>query len=286
MIDRYLLRYVLAVIDHGNFTRAAEACNVTQSTLSIGIGKLESMLGQRLFRRTSRRVDLTPEGVRFAAHAREIEAAFQRAEQSMDAGSPQRVLRLGVLSTLPADLVARLAVRLGQDSGAQVELIEGRARDLRERLQTGRIDLALTLDQGGGISSVPVHEESYAMALPPTHPLASAGQIEAVDLADNVMLVRRHCEVLAQTSQFFTARGVRPFFAARTTRDDQALAYVASGLGVTLMPACFRHPGVVMVPLAGFDLTRTIAVEAMRESADQALCATLARKGFADIMGW
>lgn len=286
MIDRYLLRYVLAVIDHGNFTRAAEACNVTQSTLSIGIGKLESMLGQRLFRRTSRRVDLTPEGVRFAQHAREIEAAFQRAEQPLGAGAPGRILRLGVLSTLPADLVARLTVRLGQDSGRQVELIEGRARDLRERLQTGRIDLALTLDQGGGMASEPVHREGYVMALPLTHPLAGMGQIEAADLADNVMLVRRHCEVLAQTSQFFTARGVRPFFAARTTRDDSALAYVAQGLGVTLMPACFRHPGVVMVPLAGFDLTRTISVEALQANDEQALCARLARQEFADMAGW
>lgn len=286
MIDRYLLRYVLAVIDHGNFTRAAEACNVTQSTLSIGIGKLESMLGQRLFRRTSRRVDLTPEGVRFARHAREIEAAFQRAEQPVGNGMPGRVLRLGVLSTLPADLAARIAVRLGQDSGRPVELVEGRARDLRERLQTGRIDLSLTLDQGGTVASEKVHMEGYAMALAAAHPLAGTSEVEANDLADNVMLVRRHCEVLAQTSQFFTARGVRPFFAARTTRDDSALAYVAAGLGITLMPACFRHPGVVMVPLTGFDLTRTIAVEAMQASEDQALCARLAREGFADRAGW
>ena len=59
MIDRYHLRYFLAVIDQGNFSRAAEACNVSQPTLSVGVAKLEKALGRPLFRRTNRRVELT-----------------------------------------------------------------------------------------------------------------------------------------------------------------------------------------------------------------------------------
>ncbi len=74
------------------------------------------------------------------------------------------------------------------------------------------------------------------------------------------MIVRRHCELLSETSRYFTAHGVRPFFAARTTNEDRALALVRRGLGVTVMPDCFRHPGVVRPALADFAFTRTIGV--------------------------
>ncbi|RZM06542.1 MAG: LysR family transcriptional regulator, partial [Sphingomonas sp.] len=82
----------------------------------------------------------------------------------------------------------------------------------------------------------------------------------AEDLADDPMILRRHCELLPETSRFFTARGIRPFFPARTTSDDKALGYVRAGLGVTVMPDGFREPGVVRVPLEGFDFTRDIGL--------------------------
>ena len=74
------------------------------------------------------------------------------------------------------------------------------------------------------------------------------------------MIARRHCELLSETSRHFTQRGVRPFFSAKTTRDQQALAYVAAGLGVTVMPDRFTAPGVARVPLADFAYARTIGL--------------------------
>ncbi|HLZ99343.1 MAG TPA: LysR family transcriptional regulator, partial [Steroidobacteraceae bacterium] len=62
MIDRYLLRYFLAVIDCGSFSKAAKQLNVAQPTLSVGIGKLERLLGASLFQRTSKRVNITEAG--------------------------------------------------------------------------------------------------------------------------------------------------------------------------------------------------------------------------------
>src|SRR3546814_1920653 len=70
MIDRYLLRYFLAVVDTGSFSKAAAQANVTQPTLSVGIGKLERLIGATLFHRTSRRVHLTEAGSRLLPHAR------------------------------------------------------------------------------------------------------------------------------------------------------------------------------------------------------------------------
>ncbi|WP_439485267.1 LysR family transcriptional regulator [Blastomonas fulva] len=262
MIERYLLRYFLAVVEHGNFTRAAESCNVTQPTLSVGIARLEESVGQRLFHRSNRRVDLTPTGAQFAEHARRIEAQFNLAEQAMQQRQPQAIVRLGLLSTLPSPVVAAIAQALGEIDGLRTEFVEGRASELTDRLDAARIDLAVTLEPQGRHRAQfqPVATEGYSLALPASHPLAARTLIAGHELADNVMLVRRHCEVLTATSQHFTARGVRPFFAARSRSDDRILALVAAGVGVTVMPDCFTAPGVARVPMEDFAHTRTLGV--------------------------
>jgi LysR family hydrogen peroxide-inducible transcriptional activator len=262
MIERYLLRYFLAVVEHGNFTRAAESCNVTQPTLSVGIARLEESVGQRLFHRSNRRVDLTPTGAQFAEHARRIEAQFNLAEQAMQQRQPQAIVRLGLLSTLPSPVVAAIAQALGEIDGLRTEFVEGRASELTDRLDAARIDLAVTLEPQGRHRAQfqPVATEGYSLALPASHPLAARKLIAGHELADNVMLVRRHCEVLTATSQHFTARGVRPFFAARSRSDDRILALVAAGVGVTVMPDCFTAPGVARVPMEDFAHTRTLGV--------------------------
>lgn len=215
-----------------------------------------------LFHRTNRRVDLTATGARLAAYARQIEAQFNAAERIAADDRPRRVFRLGLLNTLPQPVIARVASALARWEGGQAEFIEGRERDLAERLATGRIEAMLTCvgTSAGRWRSAEFYSEGYSLALPEAHPLAGETTIDASQLADNVMIVRRQCEVLPQTSQFFTKRGVRPFFAARTMNDERALAYVAAGLGITVMPDSFVAPGVVRVPLSGFTLTRTIGL--------------------------
>src|SRR5688572_12966198 len=105
MIDRYQLRYFLAVVDEGNFSRAAQRMNVTQPTLSVGVARLEQEVGARLFLRSNRRVELTPVGARFLEHARAIEREFGAVEGAMRDDAPQRRVRLGLLTTVPTPLV-------------------------------------------------------------------------------------------------------------------------------------------------------------------------------------
>lgn len=263
MIDRYLLRYFLAVIDYGNFSKAAAQCNVSQPTLSVGIAKLERLLGRPIFHRTNRRVELTEAGAHLAVHARRIESDFNLFERSMAEAPARHTLRLGVLTTIPSSWIAAYARALVQAPVEdRVEFVEGRERDLVERLGRGRIDAALTIvrDNGGRFRSEILHSEGYSLALSTEHPLARETVIAAEALADNVMIVRRHCEVLAETSHHFTSRGVRPFFAARTISDDRALALVAAGMGVTVMPDGFAADRVVRPGLAGFDFRRDIGI--------------------------
>lgn len=260
-MDRYLLRYFLAVVDQGNFSKAAMVCNVSQPTLSVGIAKLEAMLKKPLFLRTNRRVELTEAGAILASHARRIEAEFGEAERRVRSTSATRTIRLGLLATMPSLWIEHYLHRLlAAETDDRVEIVEGRERDIIERLARGRIDLAFTIVRPGNdrFEREPLFREGYALAMASGHRLAGRDIVEADELVNDPMIVRRQCELLPETSRYFTARGVRPFFPARTANEDRALAYVRSGLGVTIMPDCYTGAGIARAPLAGFDFVREI----------------------------
>lgn len=264
MIERYLLRYFLAVVDHGNFSRAAAECNVSQPTLSVGVAKLEQELRAKLFFRTNQRVQLTEAGTRFLAHARRIEREFNLAAQAMDgSGAQQPVLRLGVLASVPGALVARAFARAGAAEARGIELLYATERELLSALGRGRIDVALGLVGRGGerFMEQELVEEGYRVVVPASHPLAARGQVSAEELGGEVMIVRRHCEVLSETSRHFVERGVRPHFALRSTNDERVVQMVCAGLGLTVMPESYRDPGMASLRMAGFDFTRRLGFQ-------------------------
>ncbi len=262
MIDRYLVRYFLGIVDHGSFSAAALHCRVTQPTLSAGIAKLEGLLAQRLFDRSARRVRLTEAGAQFAQHARRIEAEFHAAERAVQAASPRALIRIGVAPAMPtAWLRAALSAARQVDAPERIEIVEGRGNELQAKLDRGRIDALLgPMDERAAQSDV-LFEEGYAVAMALDHPLATRDAVAADEIATDTMIVRRHCEALPLVSRFFTARGVRPFMAARTVSDDRAAAYVAAGLGITVMPRSLRGADMAMPALIGFDATRRVGLQ-------------------------
>src|ERR1700741_5155040 len=136
MLDRYQLRYFLAVVDAGTFSRAAARVNVTQPTLSVGISKLEQTLGAKLFFRNSQRVHLTETGVRFLSHARAIEREFNALETGIGGVGGAGVGRVGVLTTVPVRLLESLVVANGAaPQQPKLEILDGSERDLLSRLQ-------------------------------------------------------------------------------------------------------------------------------------------------------
>ncbi|ETI63180.1 LysR family transcriptional regulator [Sphingobium sp. C100] len=263
MIERYQLRYFLAVVDQGNFSRAAAHCNVAQPTLSVGVAKLERALGGPLFLRSGHRVELTQAGSRLLAHARRIEGEFNLAQQAMAGASLGALTRMGVLKSLPGAIIARIAREArGIDPAARLELVEGTERELLGHVARGRVDCALTLVERGSdrFLEEPLRREGYALAVPVDHPAAAQASVAAEALNEDVMIVRRHCEALSETSRFFTERGVRPHFAYRSVNDERVMQMVAAGVGITLMPQCYQAVDVARPKLAGFDLQRTIGL--------------------------
>lgn len=263
MINRYHLRYFLAVVETGNFSRAAAQMNVTQPTLSVGLAKLEKDLGAKLFFRNNRRVHLTEAGSRLLAHAQTIEQEFAKVEQGVGRLQPRRLTRLGVLSTIPTPLIEKVVRRhQGLEPRDRLEVVEGAERDLAARLDRGRIDLALTVlrPERDRFAQERLYSEAYALAVPRHHRHADAESVRAEDLGEEVMIVRRHCEALPAVSKHFTERGVRPEFSFRSGNDDRVLAMVRSGLGITVMPDSYADPGVRRPRLEGFGLRREIGL--------------------------
>lgn len=272
MLKRIHVRQFLAVVETGSFTAAAQALHVTQPTLSQGIAELERTVGAPLFLRERRAIRLTEAGHRLLAPARAIEREFRSAETLVSgAGAPSPPFRLGVLASLPS---ARIAGIAGACSGA-LAFTEGSDADLRRRLAEHRLDAALTLLRGGETAQGLI-EEGYAMLLPRDHRLADRPRLAAEELAGETMIARRSCELLAETSRFFTARGVRPRFLLRSHNEDRCLALVAAGLGVTTGPVSLAGPGIVAVPLDGYDFRRRIGLVTRASEATGGLAAVSA----------
>lgn len=260
MLSRTQLRQFLAVVDTGSFTRAAASLNIAQPSLSAGIAELERQLGTRLFVRERRRIGLTPAGNELLPLARGIERSFHRAETQVgNLPVPLRPIRLGVLESLPLGWLE--AIVAGYRGAEPLELVEGGARELQAALGSESLDLALTiLPPGGRGEGTALFSEPYCLALPALHPLAGAARIAAREVAGETMIARRSCEVLGETSRFFTERGVRPRFALRSPNDERALAMVRAGLGVTVAPRSLVREGIAMVMLEEFGLSRTVGV--------------------------
>lgn len=263
MMDRYLIRYFLAVVETGSFSRAATSVNVTQPTMSAGIAKLEGQLGTAVFRRNNRRVHLTEAGSKFLPFARRIESEFNRALATIQEVEPVTNLRIGVLNTISSQLVSRsLTAMIQKDPTLRIEIVDGSERELMANVAKNRIDVAVTLiERGGGqFREELLFEEGYSVAMREDPASTSLTTVSAEDIAGRVMIVRRNCEVLPETSRFFTERGVRPFFAYRSAQDDRVMAMVAAGLGLTIVPRSHVTAGVKLVELVGFNLTRKIGL--------------------------
>ncbi|MBL4837330.1 MAG: LysR family transcriptional regulator [Kordiimonadaceae bacterium] len=262
MMDVYLLRYFIAVVETGSFTRAAGKVFVTQPTLSAGIKKLEGQVGQLLFERSNRRVFLTDAGTRFLPRAKAILHECNLAMQSIQDSVSTPVLRLGVLTTLPNRAVGQLVAEFrAKADNVTIEIVDGTEQELLNRLEDRSLDYALSLYRGQNIeAAIPLKKEKYVFILPLTHALASQVRVSAEDLHEDYMIVRSRCEVLSETSRYFTDRNIRPRLVYRTSNDGRAVEMVAAGIGGTVVPESLVNQRVKAFTLDGFDYSRQLAL--------------------------
>ena len=245
------LRFLVALADTGNFSRAAEVCHVTQSTLSTGLKEMEARLGVEVAERTTHSVMMTPLGQELAERARDILARVsdfeERARTEVSAGVTE--LRFGAIPTVGPFLLPRaLPMLRAEKPRTQFYLREELTDQLVAGLLDGRLDLiliALPHDLPASVETVVLFEDGYSLATPRQHPLANLDQVEGADLAgrDLLLLERGHC---LQQHALSSVPGVDlsqdKTFAA--TSLPTLVAMVEEGLGVTLLPGLATDAGL------------------------------------------
>src|SRR6185369_3825022 len=193
------LRYLVALADHRHFGKAAEACHVSQPTLSTQLRKLEEQLGVTLFER-GRQIVPTEIGARIIAEAREVLAGAGRLRDLASAARAVLAgpLRLGVIPTLCPYLLPWLLTPLQQAYPTlDLSLTEDLTDTLLARLLDHDLDaalVALPIDQAD-CTAIPLFDEPFLLACPPGHPLAAGGAVDPAALrnAGLMLLSEGHC---------------------------------------------------------------------------------------------
>lgn len=194
------LRYAVAVDAHRHFGRAAEACFVSQPTLSAGLKRLEDELGAALFDRSRQPVVPTAHGARVLRQARAVlrEADGLAALAGGDGGEPVGELRLGVIPTLASCLLPLVAGPFARrHPGAVLSLHETTTEAILDGLDAGRLDAGLiaTDERRAGIASRRLYDEPFVAYVGAGHPLADAPAVacDTLSLDEVWLLAEGHC---------------------------------------------------------------------------------------------
>jgi len=246
------LKYIVAVARERHFGRAAEACHVSQPTLSVAIKKLEEELDVRLFERGANEVSVTPLGEEIVRQAQQVieQAAAIREIAKRGKDPLNGPLRLGVIYTigpyLLPDLVRQAIAQMPQ---MPLMLQENFTSRLLDMLRSGELDCAVMAEPfpDTGLAIAPLYDEPFLVAVPASHPLAQREAISAEELKRETMLLlgTGHCfrdhvlEVCPEYARFASPNpmdreGIRKSFEGSSLETIKHM--VASGMGVTVVP--------------------------------------------------
>ena len=244
------LRYLVALADSGHFGRAAEACHISQPTLSTQLKKLETFLGITLFERTNKALKITPLGEKIVARARQVlaEADAIVALAQENTGPLSGPFHLGVIPTLSPYLLPWLLPALKKSHpDLKLALHEDLTQALIDRLKSHRLDAALLSlpVKDDELVSEPLFDEPFFFACSGEHKLSHAESVDTADLAGAhlLLLTDGHC----LRDQALTVCGMKEAQEEETDFRASSLEtirqMVASGMGCTLLPALAAAPG-------------------------------------------
>jgi LysR family transcriptional regulator, hydrogen peroxide-inducible genes activator len=271
-MELFQVRYFLALAKSLNFTRAAEACNVSQPALTRAIQRLEEELGGPLLYRERNLTQLTALGRALlphleAAHAAAETAAAQAAAFRRRDSTP---LRLGIDGTLSVHILMP-ALRELQERIKRFEfwLIEAASSDLQERMIEGALDSAVMIASEKPVERLdrwPLFRERYVVLLPEDHRLKALEEIPIRELAEETMVLRAEpaCELQLAVERLFAAAGVALKPRHKCSGEEQVRQMVAAGLGVALWAQ--HRPagsGLATRPIADPTAGRDIVVAAV-----------------------
>lgn len=262
------LRYFAKVADLGNVTRAAEACHVSQPSLSQQIAKLERELGQPLFERLGRGVRLTEAGRMFKRYSDQIlsltEDARTRVSDEPDSGR----ITVAAIPTIAPYYLPGILTRFGKECPrARVEIVEETTGNILRLLAEGDVDLAILAlpIQAEHVHTRTLFTEELLAVVPADHPLAKKPRVGLKDLVLEPFVVLNEAHCLTGATMSFCARhSASPLVTAKSHQLLTVLELVRLGQGVSLIPAMAvpkgRDDGREYRSLTGDKPTRTIAL--------------------------
>ncbi|MFV8835022.1 LysR substrate-binding domain-containing protein [Aquisalimonas sp.] len=237
------LRYLVAVAEHRHFGRAAEACHVSQPTLSAQLKKLEQYLGVQLVERSSKQIMLTTIGDDVARRARSmLNLADDIVEVARAASDPfAGDLRLGIIPTVAPYLLPYLMPAFERELPRLRPLLrEEQTAACLEKLRNGVIDvavIAVPFEGADTFAQATLYNEPFVLAAPAGHPLAERRDVTLADLVDArvLLLEEGHClrDQALSVCQTVGAREAREF---RATSLETLRQMAAAGAGITLLP--------------------------------------------------
>jgi LysR family hydrogen peroxide-inducible transcriptional activator len=267
-MELFQLRYFLKVVELGNFTRAAEASSVSQPALSQAIQKLEDELGQPVFERLGRRVELTDAGRMLLPRATQAVQLVDEARASITDDGESGQIRVSAIPTIaPYLLPSVLGEFASQFPQVQFEVQEEVTDQVVKRLRHGETDaalLALPFDSTH-LEVVPLFEEELQLVLPAGHELADRKRITLQTLREYpfILLDDAHC-LSDNVISFCHRKAFQPITTGRFTQLATVLELVALGQGVSLVPQMAsdadRDPRRVYRSLSGERPTRRIVL--------------------------
>jgi LysR family hydrogen peroxide-inducible transcriptional activator len=273
------LRYLVSLADLRHFGRAAEACHVSQPTLSTQVRKLEEELGVTLVERAPRQVMFTAVGREIVERARRVLADVEQLREAArrttdpEAGS----LRLGMFPTLGPYLLPHVVPGLrARFPRLELLLVEEKTETLLGMLRDGRLDaavLALPLHEDW-LESEFLFEEPFLLAVPAGHALAGATGLRLAQLSREHLLLLEdgHC-LRDQALEVCALAGAGEKEGFRATSLETLRQMVSAGVGITLLPMLAVQPPVPpsaslrIVPFRDPPPSRRVALVWRRSSA-------------------
>jgi LysR family transcriptional regulator, transcription activator of glutamate synthase operon len=265
------LRYLVALADELNFTRAAEREHVAQPALSQQVRRLEEEVGLALVERTTRHVALTDAGELLVARARRVLAELAAAGTELQGlrGVDIGHVTIGAMHTMgPVDLSLALAEFHDRHPNVGLTVREQSSEEMAEMLRVDELDLAfLSVTErveAHGLGLYQLVSEELVVLLPPDHPLADRRQVRMAELADEQFISFR---AGARLRELLFAAGREAHFEPRVTLESnesqRIRRLVARGLGVAILPRSDAEgPGadVAVAPLVQPSLRRDITL--------------------------
>ncbi|MGD8346662.1 MAG: LysR substrate-binding domain-containing protein [Lysobacterales bacterium] len=244
------LQYFVKLADLRHFSKAADACFVSQPTLSTQIRKLESELGVQLVERAPKNILLTPVGKEIAERARlvlsDVDQIRAVARRSGDPASG--ILRLGLFPTLAPYLLPHVVPGMRRKyPKLTLQLSEEKTETIITMLKQGELDaglLALPIS-GEGLEITPLFDEPFVVAVPENHVLARQDEICLSDLENSELLLLEEGHCLREHAlEVCALSGARERVDFHATSMETLRQMVAAEVGVTLMPILAVKPPI------------------------------------------